>query len=85
MSADARPLAYRLGREAAFDRLLLVPGRAVTTFWGHSNVFGPTDFLDFRMGRSLNENAGNAGTPELMRSELYPTFWRRAISQKNNG
>lgn len=35
--------------QGAFDRLLLVPGREVTTFWGHSNVFGPTDFLDFRM------------------------------------
>jgi hypothetical protein len=35
--------------QPAFDRLLLVPGREVTTFWGHSNVFGPTDFLDFRM------------------------------------
>lgn len=35
--------------QGAFDRLLLVPAREVTTFWGHSNVFGPTDFLDFRM------------------------------------
>jgi hypothetical protein len=35
--------------QGAFDRLLLVPGREVTTFYGHSNVFGPTDFLDFRM------------------------------------
>jgi hypothetical protein len=35
--------------QGAFDQLLLVPGREVTTFWGHSNVFGPTDFLDFRM------------------------------------
>ncbi|WP_294062711.1 CehA/McbA family metallohydrolase [Sphingomonas sp.] len=34
--------------QGAFDRLLLVPGREVTTFQGHSNVFGPTDFLDFR-------------------------------------
>lgn len=35
--------------QGAFDKLLLVPGREVTTFYGHSNVFGPTDFLDFRM------------------------------------
>lgn len=35
--------------QGAFDRLLLVPGREITTFWGHSNVLGPTDFLDFRM------------------------------------
>ncbi|MCW6528773.1 CehA/McbA family metallohydrolase [Sphingomonas sp. MMSM20] len=35
--------------QGAFDRLLLIPGREVTTFFGHSNVFGPTAFLDFRM------------------------------------
>jgi predicted metal-dependent phosphoesterase TrpH len=35
--------------QPAFDKLLLVPGREITTFWGHSNVFGPTDVLDFRM------------------------------------
>jgi len=35
--------------QPAFDRLLLVPGREITTFFGHANVFGPTDFLDFRM------------------------------------
>ncbi|KEZ17937.1 MULTISPECIES: CehA/McbA family metallohydrolase [Sphingobium] len=36
------------GLQGAFDRMLLLPGREVTTFFGHSNVFGPTDFLDFR-------------------------------------
>lgn len=35
--------------QPAFDQLLLVPGREITTFFGHANVFGPTDFLDFRM------------------------------------
>lgn len=35
--------------QGAYDRMLLIPGREITTFWGHSNVFGPTDFLDFRM------------------------------------
>jgi hypothetical protein len=34
--------------QPAYDRLLLVPGREITTFWGHANVFGPTGFLDFR-------------------------------------
>ena len=43
--------------QGAFDRLLLVPGREVTTFWGHGNVFGPTDFLDFRMGSPRWEQA----------------------------
>jgi len=33
-----------------FDRLLLMPGREITTFYGHANVFGPTDFIDFRLG-----------------------------------
>src|SRR5262249_34961503 len=33
-----------------FDRLLLLPGREITTFQGHVNVFGVTDFLDFRVG-----------------------------------
>ena len=35
--------------QPAFDKLLLVPGREITTFFGHSNVFGLTDFLDWRM------------------------------------
>jgi hypothetical protein len=33
-----------------FDRLLLLPGREITTFVGHANVFGPTGFVDFRIG-----------------------------------
>ncbi len=33
-----------------FDRLLLIPGREITTFHGHANMFGPTAFLDFRVG-----------------------------------
>jgi hypothetical protein len=35
-----------------FDQLLLIPGREITTFVGHANLFGPTDFLDFRVGSS---------------------------------
>ncbi|WP_336966557.1 CehA/McbA family metallohydrolase [Sphingobium aquiterrae] len=34
--------------QPAYDQLLLVPGREITTFWGHANVFGLTNFLDFR-------------------------------------
>jgi hypothetical protein len=33
-----------------FDRLLLIPGREITTFQGHANVFGPVEFMDFRLG-----------------------------------
>ena len=41
-----------------FDRLLLIPGREITTFWGHFNVFGITDYVDYRAvahdGRDVN-------------------------------
>lgn len=45
-----------------FDQLLFVPGREITTFWGHANLFGPTQFFDFRVGdttttRTLFERA----------------------------
>jgi hypothetical protein len=31
-----------------FDQILLIPGREITTYSGHANIFGPTDFIDFR-------------------------------------
>jgi hypothetical protein len=31
-----------------FDKLLLIPGREMTTFWGHFNIFGVTEFVDYR-------------------------------------
>jgi hypothetical protein len=34
-----------------FDRLLLIPGREITTFQGHANVFGTTEFIDFRLAK----------------------------------
>src|SRR5581483_11709504 len=42
-----------------FDRLLLLAGREITTFQGHANVWGPTQFIDFRLtGRQVpNLNA----------------------------
>lgn len=33
-----------------FDTLLLIPGREITTFHGHANVFGTTEFLPFTLG-----------------------------------
>ncbi|WP_334162460.1 CehA/McbA family metallohydrolase [Phenylobacterium sp.] len=36
--------------QPAFDRLLLIPGREITTFQGHANVFGTTAPLDFQLG-----------------------------------
>jgi hypothetical protein len=32
-----------------FDRLLLIPAREITTFQGHANVYGTTEFIDFRL------------------------------------
>jgi len=40
-----------------FDRVLLIPGREMTTFYGHFNIFGVTQFIDFRVtpgGRDVN-------------------------------
>ena len=33
-----------------FDKLLFLPGREVTTFQGHANIFGITRFVDYRTG-----------------------------------
>lgn len=33
-----------------YDDLLIIPGREITTFQGHANVFGPTGPLDFQLG-----------------------------------
>jgi hypothetical protein len=43
---------YGALRELApyFDDLLVIPGREVTTFYGHANLFGPTAFVDFQLG-----------------------------------
>jgi hypothetical protein len=38
--------------EPYFDKVLLIPGREITTFQGHINFLGTTDFLDFRLGSS---------------------------------
>lgn len=35
-----------------FDRLLLIPSREITTFQGHANVYGTTEFIDFRLTSS---------------------------------
>lgn len=33
-----------------FDKVLLIPGREITTFQGHLNFLGTTEYLDFRLG-----------------------------------
>jgi hypothetical protein len=40
-----------------FDDLLLMPGRELTTFHGHANLFGTVDPLDFRAARERGMNA----------------------------
>lgn len=45
--------------QPAFDKILLVPGREITTFYGHANIFGLTDFIDFRMTNSSYAAAKN--------------------------
>jgi hypothetical protein len=41
------------------DELLLIPGREITTPPGHANVFGTTEFIDYRLGgedqRNIND------------------------------
>lgn len=43
---------YGALRELApyYDDLLIIPGREITTFKGHANLFGPTAFVDFQLG-----------------------------------
>jgi hypothetical protein len=39
-----------------FDKVLLIPGREITTFQGHINFLGSTDFIDFRLdGRNVRD------------------------------
>ena len=42
-----------------FDKVLLIPGREITTFRGHINFLGSTDWVDFRLdGKTVpDENA----------------------------
>jgi hypothetical protein len=39
-----------------FDKVLLIPGREITTFQGHLNFLGTTDFVDFRLGSAKVPN-----------------------------
>jgi hypothetical protein len=40
-----------------FDKLLLIPGREMTTFWGHFNIFGTTQYIDYRVQPGHDVNA----------------------------
>ncbi len=43
---------YEFERETApyFDKLLLMHAREITTYFGHANLFGTDQFVDFRLG-----------------------------------
>jgi hypothetical protein len=38
--------------QAYYDTLLIMPGREITTFFGHMNAIGPTEPLEFQLGSS---------------------------------
>ncbi len=63
--------------EPYFDRVLLIPGREITTFQGHINFLGTTDFLDFRLGSSqipdLNTLLSNANQTGALTSINHPS------------
>ena len=46
--------------QAFFPSTLFLSGREVTTFFGHANAFGTTEFIDFRL-----QSATGYGIPEL--------------------
>lgn len=63
-----------------FDNLLLIPGREITTFQGHINFLGTTDFVDFRLGSSavpdvntLLRNADRLGALTSINHPLSPS------------
>ena len=35
--------------QIAYDQTVLMSGREITTFYGHANIFGTTEFIDFRV------------------------------------
>jgi len=39
-----------------FDKVLLIPGREITTFYGHMNFLGTTSYIDFRLGSKMVPN-----------------------------
>jgi hypothetical protein len=57
-----------------FDRLLLVPGREITTFSGHANLFGSVAPLDFRVseGRTWNDVLRDAQRLQAVVSVNHP-------------
>jgi hypothetical protein len=42
-----------------YDDLLLMPGREITTFFGHANVFGASDHIDHRVGPTTDRSVAD--------------------------
>jgi hypothetical protein len=62
-----------------FDKLLLIPGREITTFQGHINFLGSTNFIDFRLDgktvvsmNQLLQAAKNAGAITSINHPMAP-------------
>lgn len=63
-----------------FDKVLLIPGREITTFYGHINFLGTTDYVDFRLGsksvpdmNTLLRNADSLGGITSINHALDPS------------
>ena len=63
-----------------FDKVLLIPGREITTFQGHINFLGTTDFVDFRLDgktvpdmNTLLRNADRLGGITSVNHPLSPS------------
>ncbi len=64
--------------QGRYPHTLLIPGMEVTTFYGHANAIGVTDFVDFQLGspacpRSASSSTGarRTGAPSS-RSTIHP-------------
>lgn len=61
-----------------YDDLLLVPGREITTFFGHANLFGASDHLDHRVGpttdRSVADLLDDVRDQDALFSINHPTL-----------
>jgi hypothetical protein len=61
-----------------FDDILLLPGREITTFFGHANVFGAAVPLDHRIGpapgRSIGELLDDVRAQHALFSINHPTL-----------
>lgn len=62
--------------QAHFAPMLLIPGREITTFYGHANLFGTSEWLDFRTldpAQSRNAVLAKAAKLKGVLSVNHPT------------